>query len=63
MWSSYAKAVAFNLSQDLAIEVRRHANGATAVLQVTNAVRAGLVVGISSGNLCAVQGLPVAVAE
>jgi hypothetical protein len=32
MRSPHAEAVALNLSQDLAIEVRRHANGAAAVL-------------------------------
>jgi len=63
MRSPYPEAVAFNLSQDLAIEVRRHANRSAAVLQVADPCSPSLVVGIRSGNLSQVEGASITVTK
>ena len=63
MRPTHTKAVTLDLAQDLAIQVRRYANRTTAVLKVSNPRHASLVIGIGSGDLCAVQRLPIAVAE
>jgi hypothetical protein len=63
MRSPYPEAVALNLSQDLAIEVRRYANRAAAVLQVADPCSASLVVGIRSGNLSQVEGASITITK
>jgi hypothetical protein len=63
MRSPHAEAVALNLPQDLAIEVRRHANRAAPILQVADPCSASLIVGIRSSNLSQIEGASITVTK
>jgi hypothetical protein len=63
MRSSHAEAVTLNLAQNLAIEVRRHANRAPTVLQVTDPSDANLVLCVSASDLSPIEGASITVTE
>ena len=63
MRSVHAEAVTLNLAQDLAIEVRRHANRAPAVLQVIDPSDANLVLRVGPRDLSPIEGASITVTE
>jgi hypothetical protein len=63
MRSPHAEAVALNLSQDLAIEVRRHANRAAPVLQELDSSNSNLVLSVSSSDLSQIERTSITVTK
>jgi hypothetical protein len=63
MRSTHTEAVALDLPQNLAIDVRRHANREPTVLQVANASNANLVLSISPSDLRCIECAAISVAQ
>jgi hypothetical protein len=63
MRSSHAEAVTLNLSQDLAIEVRRYANRSPPVLQVADPSNPKLILGVGASDLSPIEGTSIAVTK